>query len=449
MSTPHSLRLRLLGGGAAWIVLALAASWIFVLSLFTQLIENERRSDLQVAFDRLVASIDPDADDPLLEGVLTDPRYDTPLGGLYWQVRDMRSGNAVRSRSMWDIELPGEPNGETAEVYQFTPVGGPTLIVLSQLIRSERSDGSERTFAVSVAEERTNEDDPITTFGRALATFLSILAITLVAAAALQVNFGLKPLATLREHIAAVRDGTADRLPVGSSRELRPLTEQVNELLDAQEASMNFVRERASDLAHGLKTPLAVLGATADRLRKQGDSSSAETLRLLVDQMNERVDYQLRIARLRLRTRAQGVHASINDAVVRSVSVMRNAPDSERISWLVDMENSLDVSIDRHDLMEFIGILLENAQQWAAQQVMVRGHRLGDKIELLVEDDGKGLGDEQIARLGKRGVRLDESRGGDGLGLAIAFEICRLNSAEISLGRSVLGGLKVQTHFAI
>jgi signal transduction histidine kinase len=350
---------------------------------------------------------------------------------------------------MWDIELPSEPGGAAAEVYQFTPVGGPTLIVLSQLIRNERSDGSDRTFAVSVAEERTNEDDPVTTFGRALATFLSILAMALVGAAALQVYFGLKPLTTLREHIAAVRDGAAERLPVGASQELRPLTEQVNELLDAQEASMNFVRERASDLAHGLKTPLAVLGATADRLVKQGDTSSAETLRLLVDQMNERVDYQLRIARLRLRTRAQGVHGSINEAVLRSISVLRNAPDGQRINWLVDLEDSLDVSIDRHDLMEFIGILLENAQQWASQKVSVHGRRVGDRVDLLVEDDGKGLGDEQIARLGKRGVRLDESRDGDGLGLAIAFEICRMNSAEISLGRSDLGGLKVETRFAI
>jgi signal transduction histidine kinase len=350
---------------------------------------------------------------------------------------------------MWDIELPGEPGGEAAEVYQFTPAGGPTLIVLAQLIRSERSDRSERTFAVSVAEERTNKADPITTFGRALATFLSILAITLVAAAALQVYFGLKPLTTLREHIGAVREGAAERLPVGASQELRPLTEQVNELLDAQEASMNFARERASDLAHGLKTPLAVIGATADRLRKQGDSSSAETLRLLVDQMNERIDYQLRLARLRFRTRAQGVHASINEAVGRSVSVLRNAPDGERVNWVVDLEDDLDVSIDRHDLMEFVGVLLENAHQWASQRVLIRGHRLGDRVDLLVEDDGKGLSDEQITRLGKRGVRLDESRGGDGLGLAIAFEICKLNNAEISLGRSDLGGLKVETYFAI
>jgi signal transduction histidine kinase len=165
--------------------------------------------------------------------------------------------------------------------------------------------------------------------------------------------------------------------------------------------------------------------------------------------MNERIDYQLRIARLRFRTRALGVHASLSDTVLRSVAVLRKAPSREHISWLVDIGPGLEVNMDDHDLMELIGILLENAQQWAAQQVRVRASRTEDAVELVIEDDGKGLSDEQISRLGTRGVRLDEGSGGDGLGLAIAMEITRLNRVNLTLSRSALGGLSARLRFAV
>jgi signal transduction histidine kinase len=251
----------------------------------------------------------------------------------------------------------------------------------------------------------------------------------------------------LQANIAAVRAGRAERLPASATPELQPVTAQINDLLDAQEATIGFVRERAADLAHGLKTPLAVLGATADRLREQGDAANAETMRMLTDQMNERIDYQLRIARLRFRTRAQGVSASINDAVLRSVAVLRKGRDGERINWVVNLEDRLDVDVDAHDLMELMGIVLENAEKFAHDRVAIMGARTGEAVELVVEDDGEGLSDEQIEQLGQRGVRLDERKEGHGMGLAIAFEILRLNHGTIEIGRSGLGGLAVKLQF--
>jgi signal transduction histidine kinase len=448
LKLPRSLRLRLLLGGALWIGVALVASWLFIFASFASLMDAERRSDLQASLDRIVAEIDPEATDPVPEGPLRDPRYDTPLSGVYWQVEDLASGEIMRSRSLWDIELPaGGADGGPAALSQVAVPDRPLLIVLSQTIRMARGNGEERRFHVSVAEERSGEDDPVARFGTTLALFLSILAVTLFAAAIVQVQVGLKPLATLQRNIAAVRRGEAERLPASATLELQPVGEQINELLDAQEATIAFGRERAADLAHGLKTPLAVLGATADRLHEHGDAANAATLRLLTDQMNERIDYQLRIARLRFRTRAQGVTASINDAVVRSVAVLRKGRDGERINWMVNLDDRLDADIDRHDLMELVGIVLENAQKWARQKVTIRGARAAEAVDLLVEDDGEGLTDEQIDRLGQRGVRLDERSDGHGLGLAIAFEILRLNRGEIELGRSPLGGLSVRLRF--
>lgn len=440
-----SLRVRLLLGGAVWIALALVASWLFIVANFTTMIESERRSDLQASLNRIVAEIDPDATPVVGEGPLTDPRYDTPLSGVYWQIEDLDTGDLIRSRSLWDVRLPQLERADgRAAINQVTSAEGITLIVMSQLVRVARRDGSERSLGIAVAEERETDDDPVFHFGTTLALFLAALAVALFVAAVAQVHIGLRPLGVLRRQIGAVRRGDAERLPQSATLELQPVTEQVNDLLDAQEATIDFARQRAADLAHGLKTPLAVLGATADRLRDDGDVPSADTLRMLTEQMNARIDYQLRIARLRYRTRAQGVHASVNDAVLRSVAVLRKGYDGDHINWAIDLEDRLDVDMDSHDLMELMGILLENASEWAREGIAIRGSRLEGSIILTVEDDGEGLSDEQIAKLGERGVRLDERSHGEGLGLAIAFEIMRLNRGSLTLGRAAMGGLRVE-----
>jgi signal transduction histidine kinase len=441
---PRSLRLRLLLGGAVWVLVALALSWLFIVATFASLIDADRRSDLQASFDRIVAEIDPDAVDPLPESPLQDPRYDTPLSGVYWQVEDIETGTIIRSRSLWDIELPrGREDGHATMVHLATE-DDTRLIVLTQLVRMARTEGGERAFSIAVAEGRDAGTEPVRYFATTLALFLVALAATLFGAALLQVRLGLQPFGQLRRDIAAVRDGAAQRLPEPDTVELKPMAAQINDLLEAQETTLRFVRERAADLAHGLKTPLAVMGATADRLRAQGDTANADTLQLLTDQMNERIDYQLRIARLRFRTRAHGVHASINDAVLRSVAVLRKSHEGERINWVVDLEDRLEADIDPHDLMELIGVLLENAAKWAREKVTIRGTRDGDTVALSVEDDGDGLTDEQVRKLGERGVRLDERSEGTGLGLAIAFEIVRLNGGTMQFGRGASGGLKVR-----
>ena len=159
---PRSLGLRLLLGGAAWIAVALLASWIFIFASFSALIDEDRRADLQASLSRIVAAIDPDSSEPIGDGPLTDPRYDTPLSGTYWQVEDLDSGTITRSRSLWDVELPkGGTGGGLAVMSQVNLPDQPLLVVLSQTIRMARSTGEERHFQVSVAEERSFEDDPV------------------------------------------------------------------------------------------------------------------------------------------------------------------------------------------------------------------------------------------------------------------------------------------------
>jgi signal transduction histidine kinase len=442
MSWSQSLRLRLLLGGALWIAAALVVAGFFIVASFSASIEQERRDDLEASLDRLTASIDSAGPELAAADPLSDPRYDTPLSGLYWQVDDVDRGQSIRSRSLWDQSLSGAPTSPKGALSEIKGPDGRALIVLRRDVEVVGDNGT-RHYSVAVAEARDQDKHPFEAFTQDLILAFAILGVALLVAMMLQVHFGLRPLRSLKQQIAGVRQGLTPHLPRTRTDELVPVVEQINELIDAQEATIQFARDRAADLAHGLKTPLAVLSASSERLRQSGDQANGDLLQLLAQQMDARIDYQLRIARLRFRTRAQGTSASLNDAVLRSVAVLRKSPQGERLNWLVDLEPDLRADIDEHDLMELVGIVLENASQWAAGSVEIRGARHDGWIEFVTQDDGAGVSDEEISRLGTRGYRLDEQVPGDGLGLAIGSEILRLNRGTLHISRGAPGGLRV------
>lgn len=441
MISLRSLRMRLILGGAIWIALALVAAGVFIVGSFNQSMDAARRDDLQASLDRLVAAIDPDTGLP--SGIpLPDPRFDIPLGGFYWQIDNRDTGEITRSRSLWDFQLGlGDTTADAAIEYLPGP-NGRSVIVLSRAIRVEGTTG-ERHFVVAVGEAADQDSDPVQRFATDLFVALVLLGVVLIIAAWMQVHFGLLPLGVLQKQIDAIRRGESSRLPAGQSPELAPATEQINDLLEAQDATIGFARERAADLAHGLKTPLAILTATSERLRQEGDRANADLLLMLSEQMNARIDYQLRIARLRYRTKAQGASASLNEIVLRSVAVLRKSYLGEKLNWVIDLDEQLDVDMDEHDLLELAGIVLENASQWARAKVQVKCSAQDGEASFVVEDDGPGMEDNEIAKLGVRGTRLDQDSQGEGLGLSIAFQIVHLNRGSMTMDRGRLGGLKV------
>jgi signal transduction histidine kinase len=160
--------------------------------------------------------------------------------------------------------------------------------------------------------------------------------------------------------------------------------------------------------------------------------------------MVDRVDYQLRLSRLRLRTATHAYSASVNDSLERTIAVLQRTKAGEELVWDKAIQPGLQVDLDPRDLLELVGVVIENAVKWGKGAVGVSARRDGANAEILVEDDGPGLSPEQAETLGKRGTRLDESKAGSGLGLAIATEIVALNKGTIVFGRSGKGGLSVR-----
>ncbi len=441
---PRSLRLRLLGGAALWIILALLVAGLAIGWIFTANVERSMRDGLTASLNRLVAQIDPAAADPVPAAALPDPRYGTPFSGTYWQIEAIASGDSWRSRSLADHVLDTSKATAPGGTERFSALAGPSGQSLSAMVREVKfpSDAGPKVFRVTLAEDRAVLDESIRRFGADLIRALAVLGVALILAAWLQVQLGLSPLQSLREGIGAVRRGETQTLPPHYPAEVLPLVGEVNELLEQQRKSMEFARARAADLAHGLKTPLSVLRNLAASMQTTGHAEAGAQVDEIVGEMDDRVEYQLRLSRLRMRTKAHQLNASLNEAVVRTAAVLGRTHEGEVLDWQVKMAPDLRVDIDRHDLMELVGVILENAAKWGKSVVRVESRVDGEFAELVIADDGPGLSEDQIARLGVRGQRHDETRSGSGLGLAIALEVVALNAGTVQFARASEGGLE-------
>jgi signal transduction histidine kinase len=258
-----------------------------------------------------------------------------------------------------------------------------------------------------------------------------------------EVRKGLAPFERLRARLLAVRDGRAARVEGEYPSEVQPLVSDMNALLERRERAVERARAKAGDLAHGLKTPLAVLAQEAERTGTAGDPELAALLRQQVDRMRAQVDYHL----------AQAGAAAAAAGTARC-SVRESAEGLARTLLRLYAERglSIDVAVDpghafrgrREDLDEMLGNLLDNACKWARSRVRVSAALADASVVLTVDDDGPGLDPSLRERVLQRGVRADEAAPGTGIGLAIVRDLAELYGGRIALERAPEGGLRAE-----
>jgi signal transduction histidine kinase len=430
----------MMGLAVIWVLVSLLAAGLALQYLFGINIERTTRQDLDAALTRLAAVIMPSTQVPSLDAPLPDPRYATPFGGRYWQIEALDTGEIARSRSLWDFVITA-PTADDALHHQPGP-DGRHLILLTRRLEINTEAGT-RPYLVTVGQDHDPIHEATERFGRDVTQVLVALGVIIVLAAWLQIKLGLSPIQGLKLSIESVRRGELARLEGRFPKELQPLVEEVNSLLDARELMMERARARASDLAHGIKTPLAAIHGIGERLREKGSDAEADLLQDLSSEMSERVDYQMRLAALRVRTTSHAVRSSLNSAVIRTLTVLNKTGRGERLHWIADLSDDCWVDVHRQDLMELVGVTLENAAKWASSRVTIRTMQQGGHAILVISDDGPGIPREQLQSLGARGVRLDQSIPGSGLGLAIAAEILDINHGSMALTDAEIGGLIV------
>ena len=466
--TRRSLRFRLLVAAAVSTGLALLAAGFALSALFERHVTRYQEARLAQGLDQILGNLELGPEGRVrLSATPADPRFETPLSGLYWQVQDEARATLLRSRSLWDqvLSLPGDalPDG----VLHRHDLGGPAGQSLMALERRVlfRPQSDARPLRVAVALDRQELVAARRDFAIDMLPYLVVLGLVLMLAVWVQVRVGLAPLERLRRGVQAIRSEGLRRLPLDHPDEVLPLVEELNALIEAQEGAIERARAWTADLAHGLKTPLVALAADAERLRALGQPGLADDLDQLAQTMRRRVDREL--IRGRIRARQSGSYGSGPSAVSGRpppvadlgaclggvVRTLARTPRGAEIDWDLECPPGIRIALVPEDLGELLGNVLENAVHWAQRRVAVvvipgppgpAPSGRGAWVEVRVEDDGPGVPESALPLLGQRGLRLDQSTRGSGLGLAIVQDICEAYGAEVDLARAELGGLRVR-----
>ena len=260
----------------------------------------------------------------------------------------------------------------------------------------------------------------------------------------LQVRRGVSPINNLRHRLAGLHEGRDRRIEGTYPTEVQPLVSDLNTLLENREHAVRRAIAKAGDLAHGLKTPLAVLAHEAERARAAGQPELAAAVSQQVERMRRQVDYHLAHARAAAAGAAPGTMCSIRDSVEGLSRAMHRLYADRGISIEIDVASDLMVRVQREDLDEMIGNLLDNACKWGRSHVHIDAHKAESALDVIVDDDGAGLDAGLRESVLQRGVRADEAAPGSGLGLAIVRDLAEVYGGSISLHTSPLGGLRAR-----
>ncbi|TPL69155.1 ATP-binding protein [Mesorhizobium sp. B2-3-15] len=443
---PRSLTFRVIAFSTVWAILTLVVIFTLITTLYRQASERGFDSLLSAHLFNLIGSIGI-SDSGALTGSpdLGDLRFSEPNSGWYWSVEpasegvhgDLHSSSMTRTIPSPDVaDVPFNANFQRS--YAAQGINGEELVVFeSEFVL----DAKNRAARFRVMGNKTELEQEIGTFQRRLLTYLSLFGIGMIAINAIAILLGLQPLRRVRNALAMVREGTAQRLDGRFPAEIEPLANETNALIENNKRIVERSRTQVGNLAHSLKTPLAVL-------LNEGRALGGAKGQLIAEQaasMQKQIDHYLQRARV----------AAQRDSVVYRTPVAPLVQRMVRVLQKLNPRTSLSLSLpateivfagEREDLEELLGNLLENAVKWARSAVAISVVPFAGKdeslFEISIEDDGPGIPEDKAREALKRGRRLDETKPGTGLGLAIVADLVNEYGGVLALERSGMGGLK-------
>ncbi|MFC3691776.1 sensor histidine kinase [Chenggangzhangella methanolivorans] len=441
--TRGSLRLRLSIAAAALVALALALGGVGLFLLFEAALDRRTADELNHTARLLAGGVGFDASGGItVDRPPADPRYATPYGGLYWQIESAEK-EPLRSRSLWDqtIALPRSPDADMAHHATIDLEGfdGRPLIVVFRTVRIA-SAPNKPLVVITVAMDRGQLAASRGMVLWLLPASLAALGLLLALAMAAFVRRALSPFRTLRGELQRVHDGRDERLRGSYPSEVQPLVDDLNRLVAQQESALGRARTQAADMAHGLKTPLAVLDALARRIEERHPALSAE-----IDEQSLAMQEQVSrtIARARSATAAglQKRSTPVAPVLGQLVAAMKSLPGSDRISWRVETSGHALYPASEGELLEMLGNLVDNARKWARTSVTISVVAKSGGGAISVEDDGPGMAAAEMAAI-DRGRRWDEATPGTGFGLAITRDLAASTGARLRLSAAPSRGLR-------
>ena len=445
MWSGKSLTLRVIVLSSLWAVVALVVAGGLISALYEQTAKKGFEDLLAAQLYNLVNSVSA-TEKGYLSGTpdLGDLRYLQPLSGWYWEVvpASPNTSGRLSSGSLGILEIAGistdaEPfDSSYRRRYAAKGLDGETLQVVETEVVLDSQNHAARFRVMGNASTVATD---IGAFDRTLLIYLGAVGLGTILMNVLAILIGLKPLGTVRKALATVRAGEAERLEGRFPVEIEPLAAELNALIDNNRRIVERSRTQVGNLAHSLKTPIAVLVNEAEAI-------GGEHGKLIGDQsarMQAQVQHYLDRARVAGQVEGGVFRTPVAPALDRLTRVVAKLNPEMKIAYERTDAAALVFAGEREDFEEIIGNLLENAAKWGRHRIALSARSLSaDRFETVIADDGPGLSQADIDIALERGKRLDEAVPGSGLGLSIVADMVREYRGRFELARSDLGGLK-------
>ncbi|NNF66533.1 MAG: GHKL domain-containing protein [Gammaproteobacteria bacterium] len=446
-----SLNARLLVAVSLVLAVFFGVTVLVLDNVFRNAAESAVEDRLDVQIFLLLAEAEPNPMATLdLPEDLPEPRFSSAASGLYGQINSADGTSIWRSQSAVGTELPMTPGGElgVAEFRRTTLADGRPIFLHTLNVEWEFEDGSVAGYQFGVAESLQPFVERMKRYRRQLFGWFAGLAVALVITLGLLLRWVLTPLRQIEREISAVEKGERPQLSEGYPRELQGLTRNTNRLIHVERKRLKRYRDTLGNLAHSLKTPLAVIRSSVDQSRPQHQEIENQLTR-----MDEIIGYQLNRAAtsgaITLGNKPVEVSAVVG-SIVRSLDKVYadKAPKIES-----HIPANCEFYGDQGDLTEILGNLLDNAYKYCSEHVKIDATvvssptRSRSGMTLSVEDDGGGIDKDDADRVFSRGVRIDEQSDGQGIGLAVVRDIVELCGGSLSISTSALGGARIVVSF--
>jgi two-component system, OmpR family, sensor histidine kinase PhoQ len=433
-------RVALSAGAVLAVFIALAA---FALEqAFSDSARSARQERLLAQVYLLMAAAEVSADGHVsLSNAPLDARLDMPGSGLYAAITDAKGQIVWRSRSALSVNAPygARIHPGTQKFEQITDADSHAYFLQSFGVTwSVGARSYPLTF--SVAEDLKPFEQQISIYRHTLWAWLGVTAVLLLIALWLTLRWGLSPLRRVADELHKLEHGEQEQITGDYPSELKGLTDNLNTLLVHERAQQKRYRDALADLAHSLKTPLALVRGTLNSARVERELAHA--LEEQIERMDRIVGYQLQRAAASTRSRI-GTPQPLHAAVERVLAALTKVYAAKPIRTELDVAADLRFRGDESDLLEMLGNVLDNACKWCATRVRVSATLREGSLALCVEDDGRGIDPADAQRVLERGTRADQSVPGHGIGLAVTRDIIEAYGGRIEIGHSPLGGAAV------
>ncbi|RJX65058.1 ATP-binding protein [Vibrio sinensis] len=426
-----SLKSRLMLAAIIWLTAMVIAAGVTVPSQVYSYMEADAKAQLQIYLDEISANLEVDDKGNLtLSTQLSDPRFNRPYSGLYWSVSNKEHN--LRSRSLWDKKITFKNKvdafGARDEklIYRQSEFYFPDYDAPIKVIVAIDEEPLEKTVHKLMEE---------------LWLILALLYFGVLIVILVQIAWSLSPLTKMHKELSQVRRGEKTQLNEEYPREIAPVVSDLNALVFHYQELLERARHHAGNLSHALKTPLSVLKNEVETLAPEARAKLSPP----VEQIQGQIDYHLGRARMAGSKNILSVKASPSERIDAISMAFDKVYANRDVTLINEIDSDLQVAVEPSDLDEMIGNLLENAYKWSNSIIRVHAQVSPDdaqNVSLIVEDDGPGIPEEQQQNAIKRGVRLDETTPGTGLGLNIVSEMAYSYRGRLLLERSAMGGLK-------